>query len=176
MPRFFERSPREKQIIKISAYIIAAVTFSIIHVVLLDLISINGLMPNLLLILCVWISISEGQLIGIIAGFAIGLFFDYVSGDLIGTNALTKMIAAFIAGYFYREGKVRQTMASYRFLLAVFLASIGHNLIYYFLYIKSTEIDYISFFIKYGLAESVYTTVVSLIGMLINMPRRELDR
>ena len=61
---------------------------------MIDFISIGGIKPDLLLILCVWITLSEGQYEGLITAFVLGLLNDIVSFDVIGTNALSKVVAA----------------------------------------------------------------------------------
>jgi rod shape-determining protein MreD len=54
-------------------YGIIALLLSVVHVVFLNLVSVGGITPDLLIILVVWIAIREGQFIGIIAGFSCGL-------------------------------------------------------------------------------------------------------
>ena len=91
------------------AYVVIAMVLSVIHVVFLRFVSVVSVTPDLLLILTVWIALVEGQFVGMIAGFASGLLFDAVSADVLGSNALAKTIAGFVAGYFYREGFAMQT-------------------------------------------------------------------
>src|SRR3954462_3522952 len=69
----------------------------------LGYIAVENVTPDLLVILTVFIAVREGQFTGEIAGFILGLLFDLISSDIIGTNALLKMLAGFIAGYFYNE-------------------------------------------------------------------------
>ena len=126
----------------------------------MNLIDVNGVHPDLPLIFCVWIAIREGRFTGIIAAFLIGIAVDFVSFDLI------------VAGSFHEEGKEMSIIRSTKFLLIVFLSSLIHNLIYYFLYIKPSEISFLSFFLKYGLAFSFYTTVFAIFPMLIRRKER----
>ena len=156
---------------RLLVYAVVAILLTIIDIVFLNFISIGGITPDLLLILVVWISIYEGQFIGIFSGFAIGLLFDIASMDVLGTNALTKTVAALVAGFFYREGKEARIIGSISFLAIVLLCSVIHNLIYFFFYIKLSEISFLSFFLKYGIALSVYTTVFAVFGMLMKSQR-----
>lgn len=162
------RDTKNKGLVYIT-YTIIALLLSVVHVVLLDFIAVGGITPDLLLILIVWIALAEGQFTAIIAGFSIGLLFDVISSDLVGLNALAKTVAAFLAGYFYKEGKFDQSVRSMKFLLIVFLTSFVHNLIYFFFYIKMSEISYLSFFLKYGIALSLYTTVFAIFAMLLRV-------
>lgn len=155
-----------------AVYALIAIVLSLIQFSLLNFIEVQGITPDLLLVLCVWISIREGRFAGIIAGFLIGLTLDIVSFDLVGINAFTKTIAGFISGSFYQEGKEQLILHGLKFLLIVFISSFVHNLIYFFFYIKLSDITFISFFVKYGVAFSFYTTVFAIIPMLVKRKER----
>jgi len=155
------------------AYAVAAMLLSVIHVVFLRFISVSSVTPDLLLILTVWIALYEGQFYGMVAGFACGILFDVVSADVIGTNALSKTIAGFVAGYFYREGTAAQTIGSYRFLLIIGVAAFVHNLLYFFFYIQPMQVSFGTFFLKYGVATTLYTTVAGVFPMLFLNRKRD---
>ena len=116
------------------AYTAIAIVLSFVQFSLLNFVVVQGITPDLLLILCVWISIREGRFTGTIAGFLIGLTLDIITFDLIGINALTKTIAGFIAGSFYQEGKELHILHNLKFLLIVFITSVVHNSIYFFFF------------------------------------------
>ncbi|TAL68803.1 MAG: rod shape-determining protein MreD [Bacteroidetes bacterium] len=172
MKIIFDKKGRKSPAYRFTYYAIAALILSVVNIVLLDFIAVGTLTPDFLLILCVWIAVSEGQFIGIIAGFLCGILFDFVSHDVIGTNALAKTAAAFVAGWFYKENKQNVTIGSFRFLAIVFVSSLVHNMFYFFFYIKSTEIAFFPFFLKYGLATSLYTTVFAVFAMLVKLQRK----
>lgn len=153
-------------------YAAVALIISILQILILDTISIAGLTPDLLVILCVVISIREGQFEGIITGFAIGLFFDIVSFDLIGTNALAKTFVGFISGYFYKENFHLATFSSIKFILIVFVSSLVNNFFYYLIYIEPMELNFFSFFTKFGIAMAFYTTVFSIFVLFYNLRKR----
>ena len=153
-------------------YALLAVVLSLVQFALLNFVEVQGITPDLLLILCVWIAIREGRFSGTVVGFLIGVTLDIVSFDLIGINAFTKTIAGFVAGSFYKEGKELIILHSPKFLLIVFVSSFIHNLIYFFFYIKLSDITFFSFFMKYGIAFSFYTTVFAVIPMLIKRKER----
>lgn len=148
-------------------YGIIALMLTLAHVIFLNLISVSGITPDLLTILVVWIAIREGQFNGILAGFICGLLFDVVSYDVIGTNALAKMFAGFTAGFFFKEKNNELTLGSLYFILAVLASSFVHNMIYFFFYIRPTEISFWGFFFRYGIASTLYTTVAALFPMLV---------
>ncbi|MBI5326600.1 MAG: rod shape-determining protein MreD [Ignavibacteriae bacterium] len=172
MKIIFDKKGKKSPAVRYTYYAIAALILSVVNIALLDFIAVGTLTPDFLLILCVWIAITEGQFIGIVAGFLCGILFDFISHDVIGTNALAKTAAAFAAGWFFKENKANVTIGSFRFLAIIFVCSLVHNMIYFFFYIKSTEISFFPFFLKYGLATSLYTTVFAVFPMLVKLQRK----
>lgn len=133
----------------------------------LGYIAVENVTPDLLLILAVYISVREGQFFGLIAGFVIGFLFDLLSSGILGTNALAKMIGAFVGGYFYNEGAaLQESVGSYRFLGIVGLSALIHNLIFSFFFTQPSELDFTFFFLRSGVAGALYTTIIASIVML----------
>ena len=157
---------------RITIYVILALLISIIQVLTFDLIEIEGITTNLLIVLTVWMSLYEGRLYSLFGGFLSGLIFDIISFDVIGTNALSLTLAAFVSGFFFREGKYIQIIGSFKFPFIVLLSAFFHNLVYYFFYIDVSDLNFWSFFLKYGLASSFYTTAFSLFVMLFMMRKK----
>jgi rod shape-determining protein MreD len=154
-------------VLRYIAYAVAAAALAVATVVLVPFIAVYGVVPDIMLIWAIWVALNEGQMIGMIAGFGAGLAFDVVSADVIGSNALAKVIAVFIAGYFYLETREREITGSLRFLLIVALCALLHNVLYYSFYLRSTSIEFLPFFLRYGGLNALYTTVISLIPMLL---------
>lgn len=171
----YDRRQSKDRQLRIVYYSIAALLIIIFQISVVNFIEIGGLTPNLMIILVVWISLSEGQLTGILAGFLVGLLFDISTFDLIGTNALAQTVNGFISGFFHREGKEDLTLRRFGFITTVFISSVSHNLVYFFLYLKLSELDFFSFFFKYGIATSLYTTVFAVIAILFKLPRKEVN-
>jgi rod shape-determining protein MreD len=160
-------------VLRYIGYGVIALLLSVVHVVFLRFMQVSSVTPDLLLIFTVFIAIYEGQFTGMIAGFLCGLLFDAISTDVIGTNALAKTFAGFVAGYFYRENQGIQIVGSLNFLLIVALSGFIHNLIYSFFFIKPMQVSFWVFFLQYGLAATLYTTVTALFLMLFVNRRRD---
>ena len=159
----FDRVPQ----LRFAVYVAIALVVGIADFLLIPLIEIQGVVPDIIVILVVWIAISEGQFLGIIAGFLCGLLVDVLSYEgVIGVHSLVNTLAGFTAGYFYKESRTALILQSYRFVLILFLAVIIHNSVFSFLYIRTTEATILEFFTKYVLAKSVYTTVFGTIPVL----------
>lgn len=154
-------------------YAVAALLLAVASVVLVPFLAIDGIVPDIVLIWAVWVALVEGQMIGMLAGFGAGLVLDIVSADVLGSNALAKLIAVFIAGYFYLETREQEVTGSIRFPLIIMLCGLIHNLIYFFFYLRPTEITFTTFFLRYGVFTTLYTAVISLLPMLITSRVRE---
>jgi hypothetical protein len=78
------------------------------------------------------------------------------------------MLAGFVAGYFYNEQHgVSESVGSFRFLGIIALAALIHNAIYYFFYIQPTDLSFSGFFLRSGVAATLYTTVIAVVVMLV---------
>src|SRR6185436_19044513 len=104
-------------------YVLKAVVLLIVQANLVDMVSLRGITPDLLLIFIVYIAIREGQMYALPWGFALGLVLDLSSGTVIGLSAFSKTVAAFTAGYFFSDNMIGMRLATYRFLLLVFLTA-----------------------------------------------------
>ena len=167
-----ENNHKRTETIRYIIYAIVLLLLSVIHLTMMDFISVAGITPDLIIILIVWIALKEGHFPAIIAGFVCGLFLDIISLDVIGTNALSKLLVGFIAGFFYRMGAADSIIGSYRFIIIVLSCAVAHNLVYFFFYLKPSEVTFFTFFIKYGVAQSLYTTVFAIFGLLVKIPRK----
>jgi len=170
-----ERNTQKIQRMKLIIYPIVTILLGLFQISVVNFLEIGGVSPNLMIILVVWIAINEGQFIALFAAFLIGIFYDFIKMDVIGTNALSLLISAFLCGFFYKEGKSDLIISSFNFLFIVFVGAISHNLIYFLLYLKISEISFWNFFLKYGIASSFYTTVFSFFPILISFKRRSIN-
>lgn len=154
-------------------YGVVALILSVVHVVFLRFLEVSSVTPDLLLVFTVWVALVEGQFTGMIAGFLCGVLFDVVSTDVIGTNALAKTFAGFIAGYFFREGFASEQIGSSRFLFIVALAALVHNLVYNFFFLRPMQTSFLMFFLQYGVASTLYTTTAAIFPMLYTNRKKE---
>lgn len=151
-------------------YFLYLILITLFHTVFIEFIKIMEVTPDLFVILVIWITLKDGRFTGLIAGFVIGLFFDIISADVPGTNALAKIVAALVASYFYKERNTAQITENYKFLWVIFLSVLAHNIIYFLFYIK---VDDVLFYMKYGFATTIYTTFFGLI-FLLKIPSKSI--
>lgn len=143
----------------------------IIQTTIVPLVAINGVIPDLIIILLVFYTLKMGQLHGTILGFIYGLLFDLITGGLLGSSMLSKTITGFITGYFYNENKKDIYLKSLIFPLIVLLASTIDSFILSFFSAIDLNTSITTFFIEQGILPGIYTAVFSII-VIVFYPRR----
>jgi rod shape-determining protein MreD len=149
-------------------YVFKAVVLLLVQANLVDMVSLKGITPDLLLIFIVYLAVREGQMYALPWGFFLGLVLDLSTGTVIGLSALSKTVAAFTAGYFYSENKITMTLATYRFLLLVFLTAFIHNAVYFVIFTMGGDIGFLGAVFGVGLASALFTTTVAILPMLVS--------
>jgi rod shape-determining protein MreD len=128
-------------------------------------ISLGGYLPDLFMILLVYIGLQRGQIECTISGFILGLLQDIVTIKFFGLAALSKTIAGFVAGYFFNENTIGQTLGSYRYVLLVGLCSVVHNLLYFTIFFQGSEYSIFVSVLVSTLGTTLYTCVISILVM-----------
>jgi rod shape-determining protein MreD len=137
----------------------------ILQTTFIQFISIEGFLPDLLLVWLVYTAIRYGQIEAVIAGFVVGLAQDLLATHLLGLAALAKTITGFLAGYTFNENKTTQTLGTYRFISLVLLFSIIHNLIYFSIFYLGVELSFITSVLISSIGIAIYTTVIGVLVM-----------
>jgi rod shape-determining protein MreD len=142
-----------------------ALALLILQTTFVPFLSIQGYVPDLLLIWVVYYAIRRGQLEATVAGFAAGLLQDLISTQFLGLAAFSKTITGFAAGYFYNENNTEQTLSSYRFLLVVLICSVLHNVIYFAIFLQGGEGSLVTVLLESTVATSLYTVALGVLPM-----------
>ena len=152
---------------RIVLYALASLLLIIIDATLVKFLAIGNIVPDILILWVVYVAIREGQIAGTITGFAVGLIVSLAGGasTMLGLAALAKTVAGFTAGYFYNENKTFQTLGGYQFLVAVALASLVHNVIYFILLLQGSGTSWSGALMFYGIPTTIYTVVAGLMPM-----------
>jgi rod shape-determining protein MreD len=144
----------------------------LIQTTIVPLLSIETVIPDLILILLVYYSITQGQIYGSVLGFIYGFLFDIITGSLLGSAMIAKTMAGFTAGYFSSENKQDQNLISYNFALIVLLSSLIDSTINaFFSSINFTSNIFLLFF-QFALLPAIYTSAIALMGMIFYPKRR----
>lgn len=145
----------------------------IIQTTVIPLISIGEVVPDLILILLVYYSITEGQIYGTILGFVYGFCFDLVTGSLLGSTMIAKTVAGFIAGYFSSENKVDTYLMFFNFGMIVFLAALADQIIYSFFSALDISSNIFLIFFQNAFLPAFYTALLGMI-IIIFVPKRRM--
>ena len=73
---------------------------TIIESSILSNISFLLVVPDLVLICCIYFSLLNGKLYGEISGFISGIFLDFITGVPLGLNCVYRTIIGYISGFF----------------------------------------------------------------------------
>ncbi len=146
----------------------------VIQTTVIPLVSINGVVPDLILILLVFYSVRYGQVYGTILGFVYGFLFDLITGSLLGSAMLSKTIAGFVAGYFSNDNKREAYLKSYIFSLIVLLCTLIDTIVYSFFSTIDLSKSILVLFFEQAMLPALYTAVISII-VSIFYPKRSLS-
>ncbi len=146
----------------------------LVQVTIIPLVSINGIVPDLILIMLVYYSITRGQLYGTVLGAYYGLSVDLITGSLLGSAMLSKTLAGFIAGYFSTETKRDINISTFNFSMIVFLCSMIDTLIFSFFSAFDFNTNFVTVLFEHALLPSLYTGVVSILFIFSPFRRKRL--
>lgn len=144
----------------------------LIQITVVPLLSVGGVIPDLIIILLVYYSITQGQIYGSVLGFIYGFLFDIITGSLLGSTMISKTLAGFIAGYFSSENKRDNYLVSYNFALIVLLCSLVDSTINTIF----TSIDFntslIVLFVEHSIFPAIFTSAIGFMAMIF-YPKRK---
>jgi rod shape-determining protein MreD len=157
-------------------YIISILLFFpllLIQTTIVPLLSIDTVVPDLIIILLVYYSITQGQIYGTVLGFIYGFLFDIITGSLIGSTMIAKTMAGFTAGYFSSENKRDQYLVAYNFALIVLLSSLIDSTVNAFFTSMNFTSNILLIFFQFALLPAIYTAAIALMGMIF-YPKRKI--
>jgi rod shape-determining protein MreD len=135
------------------------------------MVSIGSIIPNIVVILVVTFSLYHGQFYGTIFGAICGLFFDLISGGVLGTAMFSLTLSGFIAGYFYNENKIEFNVSSMILVIIVFVSAAIYS--FFYMLLTSSEIKFTAshLILEQGILPGVYTALLALPVAIYNQKR-----
>lgn len=145
----------------------------ILQLTVIPIISIEGIAPDLSMILLVFYTLKRGRMWGLIAAAIFGFFYDMVSGNALGSTMFSQSIAIFVAGLFFKEQHSERYISNYKFSLILFLCAIINSVVFTFLANYDTGSSILAILLRQGILPAIYT---SLIGGIVSVfyPKRGL--
>ena len=143
----------------------------LIQMLVVPYFELSGIVPDIILILIVFHTLKQGQLYGIILGFALGAITDLATGSILGSTMFAKTLSAFIAGYFYNENIVGTITKSPLFLGIIFLTSLVNAIAFSLVANFDISLNIFTLIFDQGFFPAIYTTIIASIVMIIS-PKR----
>lgn len=133
-----------------------------VQLVVIPLISIKGIVPNVLLIYLILYSLKNGQIIGTLFAFVIGFVYDLSSGGLLGSGMFAFTISSFTAGYFYKDSFIEILKNTKIFIFLFLLSSILFFFSYSILGNNGVILDNQFGFFLFSILSALYNTLLAM--------------
>jgi rod shape-determining protein MreD len=145
-----------------AALVILAVIF---QTFIASLISVENIMPDIFVILVVYLTLARNLLHGVVFGFVTGIIESSADPQLFGLSALLKVLLALTVFLFSTRLRLESHPAR---VLAVMISVAAHNLIYFLIAFRLDIqlVLYSSF--KYVLLDAVYSSVITVIFVYLS--------
>jgi rod shape-determining protein MreD len=131
---------------------------------LIDIISIKGITPDLILIFMIFVSLKAPQITATMTGFCGGLFQDLFAFGILGLSSLIKSLLCFITSYFQRL-KNKQAIAYLAIIF--FVITLIHDQVYQFILLLGTNQKLFRSFLYHSIPKALYTMTIALIINLL---------
>jgi rod shape-determining protein MreD len=142
--------------------IFTGILFVVLQITLLNLLTIRGVKPDLVVLFVVARALADGPSAAVAWGFGLGILLDAVSGGLMGFASLTYSLAGFIAGQI-GYGRI---VTRPGFLMASAIgALVVYGLTFYF-YLPWQTIGWVKPFLSVTIPGIGYTLILALIWIL----------
>lgn len=161
----------------IKDYIVIIVLFifsALLQLYFVPMITIYGVYPDFLVYPIVFFALRKGQIYGTTLGFIYGLFFDLVSGGVLGSAMFSYTLAGFVSGYFYDETRKPSEISPYTHLFIIFVASAISTFFYSALGTNNLN-EIFNSLLLFAVFSGIYTVVIS-ISVILLKPFKVMER
>lgn len=131
----------------------------------IPLFSVNGVTPDLIVILVIVVSLQRGRTWGVVAGFAAGLLYDMFGTGFVGASSFANSISAYVAGFFGGEQLERRFIT----VTGVLLFSLFvHDLLYFLILSVGAPGGFVNMLFRQIIPQTIYTFVFLIILHLLS--------
>ncbi|NUN09853.1 MAG: rod shape-determining protein MreD [Ignavibacteriaceae bacterium] len=139
----------------------------LLQIYVVPVIEISGAVPDLILIVLIYFTLREGQLYAMILAMAYGFIYDISTGNLIGASMLSRVITAFIVGYFYNENKSETYLGNPIFPLIVLLGGFLNSAMYNLIVNFDINLNIAGIILFSALFPALYSAFVGAVGSML---------
>ena len=140
-------------------HVLLGLLFILLQIALLDLISIKGIKPDLLVLFVVGRALSGGPTAGIVWGFSFGLLIDAVSGTQLGLGAFSYSWVGFVSGQFSSEKGTSRT----RYISALALSALLAFTVFFYFGEPWDQVGWMEPYLLHALTGAFYTCFIGLV-------------
>jgi len=149
----------------LTVYFILLACSIIFQLTIVPLLAVQGVTPDLILLLVLGLTLQRGRMWGIPVAFLAGLLYDVFGTGLIGVSSLANVVAVFIIGFLQQE-QLEQRLV---IVLAVFfLAVYVHDALYFLILFIGTSASTAAILFKHSLFHTLYSMVFLTIIQLFS--------
>lgn len=146
----------------------------IIQLVIIPLISVFGIIPQLIMVLLVYYTLISGQIYGMLLGALFGFLFDLFSGGVLGSSMLSMTIAGFVTGYFYYDNRIEENTTTFYFVIILFIASFIQSFLSSEIGNFNPEISFWVVLLEGSLFPALFTSAFGVIFMVFQARKKRL--
>ncbi len=144
---------------------LVAILLLLLQTTFIPYVAVWGYLPDIFIPWLVYVALRRGQIPATVSGFAAGFLQDIVATKFLGLAALSKTLSSFIAGYFFNENQIEQTLGSYRYILIVLMCSFIHNVVYFLIFFQGAEGSLFLSVLDASVGTTLYTGIISVLPM-----------
>lgn len=145
---------------KVVVTLLVIICFSL-QCTLFKALSLGFISPNILIILTASFGLMRGKKEGLIVGFFCGFLIDIFYGDVLGFYALIYMYIGYVNGFFnkiFYDEDIKLPI-----ILITLSDTVYGFIIYIFLFLLRTRLDFGYYLLHIIIPEVVYTVVVTIV-------------
>lgn len=146
------------------AYIITIVVCVLLQLAIAPVVAIAGAQPDFLLIPVMLIAMRSGAGAGGVAGFLLGLFYDFAGDGVIGAMALVYCVCALVIGLVSGAMETSPIVGAVMGLVFGILSSLAYGAVTVLGSTASTGA--FSTMLTYALPSGIYTAVIAAVALL----------
>ena len=143
----------------------------LIQVTMLPIIALDGIIPNLWIIVLFVFTISEGKMWGIVNAAFFGFVYDIVTGNLIGSSMFAATFAIYIGGLFLNEQRNERILKSFSFAWILLLVATIHSILVSLLTNLDIRSSIITLVFNQGLFPGLFTTAIGSFVLIYHSRR-----
>jgi len=137
----------------------------VLQLTVIPLFSINGVTPDIILILVIAVSLQKGRTWGVISGFLAGILFDIFGTGFVGVSSFANSVSAYVAGFFGGEQLEREFLVV---TLLLFFSLLVHDMLYFLILSIGTPVGFFQVLLRQIIPQTIYTFTFMIILHLLS--------